>query len=44
MRDSPVFGALRGGYRVLLDALADAAHADLRLGTTVRAIEPSAPG
>ena len=44
MRDSPVFGGLRGGYRVLLDALADAAHADLRLGTTVRAIEPSAPG
>ncbi len=40
----PVFGALRGGYRVLLDALADAAHADLRLDTTVRAIEPSAPG
>jgi protoporphyrinogen/coproporphyrinogen III oxidase len=44
MRDSPVFGGLRGGYRVLLDALADAAHADLRLGTTVRAIEPSAAG
>jgi protoporphyrinogen/coproporphyrinogen III oxidase len=44
MRDSPVFGGLRGGYRVLLDALADAAHADLRLGTTVRAIEPSALG
>ena len=41
---SPAFGALRGGYRVLLDALADAARADLRLGTTVRAIEPSAPG
>jgi len=44
MRDSPVFGGLRGGYRVLLDALADAAHADLRLGTAVRAIEPSPPG
>jgi oxygen-dependent protoporphyrinogen oxidase len=43
MRDSP-FGGLRGGYRVLLDALADAAHADLRLGTTVRALEPSAAG
>ncbi len=41
---SPVFGALRGGYRVLLDALADAARADFRLDTTVRAIEPSAPG
>ena len=42
-RDS-LFGGLRGGYRVLLDALADAARADLRLGTTVRAIEPSAAG
>jgi oxygen-dependent protoporphyrinogen oxidase len=41
---SPVFGALRGGYRVLLDALADAARADIRLGTTVRAIERSAAG
>lgn len=40
----PVFGALRGGYRILLDALADAARVDLRLGTTVRAVEPSAPG
>ena len=33
----PVFGALRGGYRVLLDALASAA--DVRLRTTVRAVE-----
>jgi protoporphyrinogen/coproporphyrinogen III oxidase len=41
---SPVFGALRGGYRVLLNALADAARADLRLGTTVRRLEPSAAG
>jgi protoporphyrinogen/coproporphyrinogen III oxidase len=32
----PVFGALRGGYRVLLDALAGAAAAELRLGTAVR--------
>jgi protoporphyrinogen/coproporphyrinogen III oxidase len=32
----PVFGALRGGYRVLLDALAGAAAAELRLGVTVR--------
>jgi oxygen-dependent protoporphyrinogen oxidase len=31
-----VFGALRGGYRVLLDALAGAAAAELRLGTAVR--------
>ncbi|GAA1283057.1 protoporphyrinogen oxidase [Pseudonocardia aurantiaca] len=32
----PVFGAVRGGYQVLLDALAAAARTDLRLGTTVR--------
>ncbi len=32
----PVFGALRGGYRVLVDALAAAATPRLRLGTTVR--------
>jgi oxygen-dependent protoporphyrinogen oxidase len=44
MRDSPVFGGLWGGYRVLLDALADAARADLRLGTTVRGIEPGSTG
>ena len=43
-RRSPVFGGLRGGYRVLLDALADAARADLRLGTTVRGIEPARRG
>ncbi|HVL85590.1 MAG TPA: protoporphyrinogen oxidase [Pseudonocardia sp.] len=36
--DRPVFGAFRGGYRVLLDALAAAAAADVRLGTTVRAL------
>jgi protoporphyrinogen/coproporphyrinogen III oxidase len=41
---TPVFGGLWGGYRVLLDALADSARADLRLATTVRALEPSAPG
>ena len=35
----PVFGAVRGGYRVLLDALLAAARPDLRLGTTVRALE-----
>ncbi|HXV93027.1 MAG TPA: FAD-dependent oxidoreductase [Pseudonocardia sp.] len=33
---APVFGALRGGYQVLLDALVAAARADVRLGTTVR--------
>lgn len=31
----PVFGALRGGYRVLVDALARASAAEIRLGTTV---------
>ncbi|MET0191723.1 MAG: protoporphyrinogen oxidase, partial [Pseudonocardia sediminis] len=35
----PVFGAVRGGYRVLLSALADAAGAEIRLGTTVRSLE-----
>lgn len=41
---APVFGAIRGGYRVLLDALADASAPDLRLGTTVRAVEQTAAG
>jgi oxygen-dependent protoporphyrinogen oxidase len=36
-RPPPVFGALRGGYRTLIDALAVAA--DVRLSTTVRALE-----
>jgi protoporphyrinogen/coproporphyrinogen III oxidase len=36
-RPPPVFGALRGGYRTLIDALA--ATADVRLSTTVRALE-----
>ncbi|GAA2894188.1 protoporphyrinogen oxidase [Pseudonocardia halophobica] len=35
----PVFGAVRGGYGVLLDALAAASGAELRLGTTVRELE-----
>lgn len=35
----PVFGAVRGGYRALLDALLAAARPALRLRTTVRAIE-----
>ena len=35
----PVFGAVRGGYRVLLDALAAAGGAEVRLRTTVRALE-----
>ena len=32
----PVFGAVHGGYQTLLDALAGAAAAELRLGITVR--------
>ncbi|GAA4681070.1 protoporphyrinogen oxidase [Pseudonocardia yuanmonensis] len=35
----PVFGAVRGGYDVLLDALRAASGAELRLGTTVRELE-----
>ncbi|WP_344015330.1 protoporphyrinogen oxidase [Pseudonocardia xinjiangensis] len=38
-RPTPVFGALAGGYRTLLDALSDAAAADVRLGTTVRDLQ-----
>ncbi len=34
----PVFGALRGGMSVLVDALARAAGADVRLGLPVRAL------
>ena len=41
---APVFGALRGGYAVLLDALARAAAADVRLATTVRALSRTAAG
>ena len=35
----PVFGALRGGYRGLLDSLVTAAAAEVRLGVTVREVE-----
>jgi oxygen-dependent protoporphyrinogen oxidase len=35
-RPAPVFGAVRGGYRVLLDALREAAGAEIRLGLPVR--------
>jgi len=35
---APVFGAVRGGYRVLLDALREAAGAEVRLGLPVRAL------
>ena len=34
----PVFGALRGGYRTLVDALVDAARADLHVGAVVRGV------
>lgn len=40
----PVFGAVRGGYRVLVDALAAASRAQVRLGTTVRAVERHSGG
>ncbi|MCE0767244.1 protoporphyrinogen oxidase [Pseudonocardia kujensis] len=35
----PVFGAVRGGYGLLLGALCAASGAELRLGTTVRGLE-----
>jgi oxygen-dependent protoporphyrinogen oxidase len=41
-RPPPVFGALRGGYVTLVDALA--AGADVRLSTTVRALHRRADG
>jgi protoporphyrinogen/coproporphyrinogen III oxidase len=40
----PVFGGVRGGYRVLLDALASAAGAEVRLRATVRALERTPDG
>jgi oxygen-dependent protoporphyrinogen oxidase len=40
----PVFGAVRGGYRVLLDALVAATGADVRLRTTVRELQRRAGG
>uniref|UniRef100_UPI0015F07510 FAD-dependent oxidoreductase n=1 Tax=Pseudonocardia pini TaxID=2758030 RepID=UPI0015F07510 len=39
-----VFGAVRGGYRVLLEALLSASKAELRLGTTVRELARTARG
>ena len=41
-RTGPVFGALRGGYRVLVDALERAAGADVLRGVTVRGITRTA--
>jgi protoporphyrinogen/coproporphyrinogen III oxidase len=43
-RPAPVFGALHGGYRTLLDALAAASGAEVRLRTTVRALDRTADG
>ncbi|MGI5129464.1 protoporphyrinogen oxidase [Pseudonocardia sp. CA-107938] len=40
----PVFGAVDGGYGVLLDALAAASGAQVRLRTTVRELERTAAG
>ncbi|MGH3611874.1 MAG: protoporphyrinogen oxidase [Pseudonocardia sp.] len=40
----PVFGAVRAGYRVLIDALARAAGAGVRLRTTVREVQRSWDG
>lgn len=40
----PVFGALRGGYRVLLDALIDAAGVRPALGATVREVARTGDG
>lgn len=39
-----VFGTVRGGFRVLLDALVRAAAADLRLATTVRGLRHTTSG
>ncbi|GEL17601.1 protoporphyrinogen oxidase [Pseudonocardia asaccharolytica] len=41
---APMFGALRGGYRMLLDALTSASGARIRLNTTARGLERSASG
>ncbi len=38
-RPPPVFGAVAGGYRVLLDALLAASDTQVRLGVTVRTLE-----
>ncbi|MDN5861095.1 MAG: protoporphyrinogen oxidase, partial [Pseudonocardia sp.] len=40
----PAFGAVQGGYRVLLDALIAAARVELRLRTCVRVLERTATG
>ncbi|GAA2668839.1 MULTISPECIES: protoporphyrinogen oxidase [Actinosynnema] len=40
----PIFGALRGGMAALVDALAEAAKADVRLGLPVRGLAKTAEG
>ncbi|MCW0211956.1 MAG: FAD-dependent oxidoreductase, partial [Pseudonocardia sp.] len=40
----PVFGGIRGGYRVLLDALASASAATIRTGVTVRSLVGTGTG
>jgi len=42
--DGPLFGALRGGMSVLVDALVRAARAELRLGLPVRGLARTADG
>jgi oxygen-dependent protoporphyrinogen oxidase len=41
---APVFGAIRGGYRVVVDALREAAAAELRLGLPVRVLTRTVTG
>jgi oxygen-dependent protoporphyrinogen oxidase len=41
---TPVFGTLRGGLGSLIDRLGEVSTVDLRLGVTVRALEPTGPG
>jgi oxygen-dependent protoporphyrinogen oxidase len=43
-RPKPVFGALRGGMRVLVDELARQSDAEIRLRTTVRRLETRPAG
>ena len=40
----PVFGAFRGGYRQLIDGLAARADPELRLGSPVSSLSPTADG
>ncbi|WP_143965449.1 protoporphyrinogen oxidase [Gordonia zhaorongruii] len=40
----PVFGALRGGYRTLVDALVEASRSVMHIGVTVDSVEPAGRG